>query len=174
MLDDDIATLGGSFLASLHFYISILIYMDHTGCCLWITGTGSRGEQLELTFQDKLKIAIGIAEGVRYMHEECPRGPVVHGELVPSNIFLRYDLRPLVKISKSKVNWGFQVYVSLFLNCGLICYISGFWQAKWLHLQKPLHITHNRFASYLQTKFSKFQLMMHGRSLHLEHCRSLL
>lgn len=84
--------------------------MDHTGCCLCITGTGSRGKQLELTFQDKLKIAIGIAEGIRYMHEECPRGPVVHGELVPSNIFLRYDLRPLVKISKPKVNWGFQVY----------------------------------------------------------------
>nr|XP_023907243.1 probable inactive receptor kinase At4g23740 [Quercus suber] len=72
-------------------------------------GTGSRGKQLELTFQDKLKIAIGIVEGVRYMHEECPRGPVVHGELVPSNIFLRYDLRLLVKISKSKVNWGFQI-----------------------------------------------------------------
>ncbi|XP_075642992.1 cold-responsive protein kinase 1-like isoform X2 [Castanea sativa] len=81
-----------------------------------ICRTGSRGKQLELTFQDKLKIAIGIAEGVRYMHEECPRGPVVHGELVPSNIFLRYDLRPL---------------------------ISGFGQAKWLHLRKPLHITHN-------------------------------
>ncbi|KAF3961231.1 hypothetical protein CMV_014129 [Castanea mollissima] len=89
-----------------------------------ICRAGSRGKQLELTFQDKLKIAIGIAEGVRYMHEECPRGPVVHGELVPSNIFLRYDLRPLVKISKPK--------------------IFGFGQAKWLHLRKPLHITHNR------------------------------
>ncbi|KAE8009440.1 hypothetical protein FH972_005877 [Carpinus fangiana] len=44
-------------------------------------------------------------------------GPVVHGELIPSNIFLRHDLRPL---------------------------ISGFGQARWLHLRQALHITHDR------------------------------
>lgn len=53
---------------------------------------------MELRFQDKLKIAIEIAQGVRYMHEECPAGPVVHGELIASNIFLRHDLRPQVKL----------------------------------------------------------------------------
>jgi serine/threonine protein kinase len=64
--------------------------------CLCIESTGSRGNQLEMRFQDKLKIAIEIAQGVRYMHEECPAGPVVHGELIPSNIFLSHDLRPVV------------------------------------------------------------------------------
>jgi serine/threonine protein kinase len=62
---------------------------------------GSRGNQLEMRFHDKLKIAIEIAQGVRYMHEECPAGPVVLGELIPSNIFLRHDLRPLVKLPYS-------------------------------------------------------------------------
>ncbi|GMY16969.1 receptor protein kinase-like protein ZAR1 [Fagus crenata] len=79
--------------------------------------TGCTGKQSELTFQKNIKLAIGIAEGIRYMHEECPRGPVVHGELMPSNIYLSNDFRPL---------------------------ISGFGKAKWLHLRKPLHITHNR------------------------------
>ncbi|GMP43814.1 hypothetical protein CsSME_00013029 [Camellia sinensis var. sinensis] len=33
----------------------------------------SKGKQwTKMTFQEKIKIAIGIGEGVRYMHEECP------------------------------------------------------------------------------------------------------
>jgi serine/threonine protein kinase len=67
------------------------MYREYTGCT---------GKQSELTFQKNIKV--GIAEGIRYMHEECPRGPVVHGELVPSNIYLSNDFRPLVKIPKPK------------------------------------------------------------------------
>ncbi|KAF5953210.1 hypothetical protein HYC85_011154 [Camellia sinensis] len=36
---------------------------------------------LDRFLHEKIKIAIGIGEGVRYMHEECPRGPVVHDDL---------------------------------------------------------------------------------------------
>ncbi|KAM0998459.1 hypothetical protein ACFX2I_008194 [Malus domestica] len=72
-------------------------------------GTCSVAKHLILTFQDRLKIAIEIARGVRYMHEECPQGPIVHGELLISNIFLQRDLRPL---------------------------ISGFGKATWLHLKQ--------------------------------------
>ncbi|KAJ7977604.1 exopolygalacturonase-like [Quillaja saponaria] len=68
----------------------------------------SKGKH-KLTFQEKMKIAMGVAQGVRYMHEECPRGPVVHRELHASNIFLRRDLHPL---------------------------ISGFGKAIWLHLRQ--------------------------------------
>ncbi|KAJ7973000.1 Tyrosine-protein kinase [Quillaja saponaria] len=68
---------------------------------------GFKGK-LVLTFQDKMKIAIGVARGVRYMHQECPRGPIVHGGLLASNILLRHDFHPL---------------------------ISGFGQAIWLHLR---------------------------------------
>ncbi|XP_022727862.1 uncharacterized protein LOC111283527 [Durio zibethinus] len=66
-------------------------------------------ERRELKFQARLKIAIGIAQGVRYMHEECRQGPVVHGELQPRNIFLRPDLQPM---------------------------ISGFGKARWLHYEQ--------------------------------------
>ncbi|PON65850.1 Tyrosine-protein kinase [Parasponia andersonii] len=70
---------------------------------------GLRGEEFNLTFQDKFRIAIGIAQGLRYMHEECPRGPVVHGKLSLSNVFIGDDLQPQ---------------------------ISGFGRATWLHLKQ--------------------------------------
>lgn len=57
---------------------------------------------MELKFQARLKIAKGIAHGVRYMHEECPQGPVVHGDLKACNIFLGRDLQPMVKYLKTK------------------------------------------------------------------------
>lgn len=61
---------------------------------------GERRENPQLAFEDNMKIAIGIAQGLQYMHEECPRGPVVHGNLRPCHIFLRDDLQPKVKRKK--------------------------------------------------------------------------
>lgn len=63
---------------------------------------GSRGKEVDLTFLDKMEIAIGIANGIRYMHEECPRGPIAHGDLKPHNIILGHDLKPQVKIQEKK------------------------------------------------------------------------
>ncbi|KAL8149095.1 hypothetical protein AgCh_006195 [Apium graveolens] len=57
---------------------------------------GARGKQWRLTFNDKLKIATGISQALNYMHEECPQGPVVHGDLKMSNIYLRSDLQPQI------------------------------------------------------------------------------
>lgn len=42
---------------------------------------------LEIGISIWTETAIEIARGVRYMHEECPQGPVVHGKLLISNIF---------------------------------------------------------------------------------------
>ncbi|KAG6703990.1 hypothetical protein I3842_07G114100 [Carya illinoinensis] len=67
--------------------------------------TGSGETQLELRFGDKLSMAIKIAEGIRYMHEECPGGPVVHGDLQPINILLTFNFRPLVKIIPNQKKW---------------------------------------------------------------------
>lgn len=43
-----------------------------------------------------MKIAIGIAQGLRYMHEQCPRGPIVHGDLRACNVLLGHNLEPQV------------------------------------------------------------------------------
>ncbi|KAJ4849115.1 hypothetical protein Tsubulata_027774, partial [Turnera subulata] len=52
--------------------------------------------QWKLEFEDKMKIALGTAKGLRYMHEECPRGPIVHGEVQPNNIFLSSGFEPMI------------------------------------------------------------------------------
>lgn len=85
--------------------------MGYIICCLCTTNTGSgETDQLTLTFEDKLNMAIKIAEVIRYLHEECPGGPVVHGDLQPINIFLTFNFRPLVKIPNQKCLFrGFNV-----------------------------------------------------------------
>ncbi|MEI4908323.1 hypothetical protein Q8G40_30025, partial [Klebsiella pneumoniae] len=55
-----------------------------------------------MKFQAKLDIAISIAQGLRYMHEECPQGPIVHGDLQPWKILLGRDLQPMVKSLQTK------------------------------------------------------------------------
>lgn len=57
---------------------------------------GVAGSLERLTCRQRMKIAIGIGQGLRYMHEECPGGPIVHGDLRPCNIFLGRNNQPLV------------------------------------------------------------------------------
>ncbi|XP_021281154.1 putative proline-rich receptor-like protein kinase PERK11 [Herrania umbratica] len=81
---------------------TILIFPLLQGVTLdrYTWGSGGR----ELKFQARLKIAMGIAHGVRYMHEECPQGPVVHGALKACNIFLGRDMQPKIS-SFGKATW---------------------------------------------------------------------
>ncbi|XP_039036750.1 uncharacterized protein LOC120173746 [Hibiscus syriacus] len=79
-------------------------------------------ERRELSFEARLKIAITIAQAVRYMHKDCPQWPVVHGELQPRNIFIRRDLQPM---------------------------ISGFGKAAWLHNEQLSFNSKNRYTSTL-------------------------
>ncbi|KAK6239409.1 hypothetical protein QUC31_004878 [Theobroma cacao] len=94
---------------------TILIFPLLQGVTLdrYIRGSG----RMELKFQARLKIAKGIAHGVRYMHEECPQGPVVHGDLKACNIFLGRDLQPM---------------------------ISGFGKATWLRFEQVSSNSKNR------------------------------
>ncbi|XP_057483976.1 putative cysteine-rich receptor-like protein kinase 33 [Actinidia eriantha] len=73
---------------------------------------GSKGRQVKLTFQEKIDTAIRIGQGVRYMHEECPRGPIVHRDLRPCNILMKADLEPLVKVPKSTMSCSIQMFGS--------------------------------------------------------------
>ena len=41
-------------------------------------------------------IAIGTAKGLRFLHEECRGGPIIHRDMRPSNILLTHDLVPMV------------------------------------------------------------------------------
>ncbi|CAN4092790.1 unnamed protein product [Withania somnifera] len=49
-----------------------------------------------LDWSSRLKIAVGTARGLRYLHEDCRVGCIVHRDLRPKNILLTHDFEPLV------------------------------------------------------------------------------
>ncbi|XP_062023779.1 probable serine/threonine-protein kinase PBL3 [Rosa rugosa] len=41
-------------------------------------------------------IALGTAKGLRFLHEECRGGPIIHRDMRPSNILLTHDYVPML------------------------------------------------------------------------------
>ncbi|KAK8581163.1 hypothetical protein V6N13_144204 [Hibiscus sabdariffa] len=55
---------------------------------------GHQRESLE--WPARQKIAVGAARGLRYLHEECRVGCIVHRDMRPNNILITHDFEPLV------------------------------------------------------------------------------
>ncbi|KAJ4898102.1 Protein kinase protein with adenine nucleotide alpha hydrolases-like domain [Raphanus sativus] len=55
---------------------------------------GRKRETLE--WAARQKIAVGAARGLRYLHEECRVGCIVHRDMRPNNILITHDNEPLV------------------------------------------------------------------------------
>ncbi|XAR48352.1 Non-specific serine/threonine protein kinase [Bertholletia excelsa] len=49
-----------------------------------------------MCWESRMKVAVGTARGLKYLHEDCRVGCVVHGDLKPTNILLTHDFEPLV------------------------------------------------------------------------------
>ncbi|PWA46817.1 hypothetical protein CTI12_AA505060 [Artemisia annua] len=49
-----------------------------------------------LEWSARLKIAVGAARGLRYLHEECRVGCIVHRDVRPNNILITHDFEPMV------------------------------------------------------------------------------
>ncbi|KAJ0031366.1 hypothetical protein Pint_13365 [Pistacia integerrima] len=49
-----------------------------------------------LEWSARRKIAVGAARGLRYLHEECRVGCIVHRDMRPNNILVTHDFEPLV------------------------------------------------------------------------------
>ncbi|KAH7443606.1 hypothetical protein KP509_02G042000 [Ceratopteris richardii] len=49
-----------------------------------------------LEWPSRQKIALGAARGLRYLHEECRVGCIVHRDMRPNNILLTHDFEPMV------------------------------------------------------------------------------
>lgn len=77
--------------------------------CLLKPSSFAGNEMPKLDWQARLKIAIGTAKGLRYLHEDCRVGCIIHKNLRPSNILLTHDFEPLVCAHK-------QVTVSLYIT----------------------------------------------------------
>ncbi|XP_064961089.1 inactive protein kinase SELMODRAFT_444075-like [Musa acuminata AAA Group] len=55
---------------------------------------GRHREPLE--WSARQKVAVGAARGLRYLHEECRVGCIVHRDMRPNNILITHDFEPLV------------------------------------------------------------------------------
>ncbi|MCO5584378.1 hypothetical protein L7F22_038304 [Adiantum nelumboides] len=49
-----------------------------------------------LEWVSRQKVAVGAARGLRYLHEECRVGCIVHRDMRPNNILLTHDYEPMV------------------------------------------------------------------------------
>ncbi|KAJ4841683.1 hypothetical protein Tsubulata_002083 [Turnera subulata] len=49
-----------------------------------------------LEWHQRHAIAIGIAKGLRFLHEECRGGPIIHRDMRPSNVLLTHDFVPML------------------------------------------------------------------------------
>ncbi|XP_077233180.1 proline-rich receptor-like protein kinase PERK5 isoform X2 [Tasmannia lanceolata] len=52
--------------------------------------------RVPLDWNARFKIAIGAARGLRYLHEDCRVGCIVHRDMRPNNILVTHDFEPLV------------------------------------------------------------------------------
>ncbi|XP_024923367.3 inactive protein kinase SELMODRAFT_444075 [Ziziphus jujuba] len=49
-----------------------------------------------MCWHNRMKVAIGAARGLRYLHEDCRVGCIVHRDFRPNNILLTHDFEPMV------------------------------------------------------------------------------
>ncbi|KAI4304229.1 hypothetical protein MLD38_039771 [Melastoma candidum] len=56
---------------------------------------GKEGNEV-MAWHNRMKVAKGAARGLRYLHEDCRVGCIVHRDFRPNNILLTHDYEPMV------------------------------------------------------------------------------
>lgn len=79
--------LGYSIKRGLHF---VLQYSSRGSLASVLHGSKDG-----LNWKMRFKIALGVAEGLSYLHEGCER-PIIHGDIKASNILLTSDYQPQI------------------------------------------------------------------------------
>ncbi|CAO2039466.1 unnamed protein product [Urochloa humidicola] len=79
----------------------IVAEMQHKLLCYEFLSNGSLDniifdQSLELDWQDRYKIVVGICDGLRYLHEGLDNTPIIHMDLKPSNILLDDMMEPKI------------------------------------------------------------------------------
>ncbi|KAK8958203.1 hypothetical protein KSP40_PGU021098 [Platanthera guangdongensis] len=95
------SALANGALASVRLSILTPFQWDND-----VTGeTGMFGRNREpLEWSARHKIAVGAARGLRYLHEECRVGCIVHRDMRPNNILITHDFEPLVEVETMAMN----------------------------------------------------------------------
>ncbi|CAH1435667.1 unnamed protein product [Lactuca virosa] len=53
-------------------------------------------EGVVMTWENRMKVACGAARALRYLHEDCRVGCIIHRDFRPNNILLTHDFKPMV------------------------------------------------------------------------------
>lgn len=98
-----------------------------------------------LDWHARVKIASGAARGLRYLHEDCRVGCIVHRDMRPNNILVTHDFEPLVLF----IHHGFSLtsfwYTVLSVSSQLIVKtLEGKWEPSFTLF--PLFIKFESFA----------------------------
>ncbi|KAJ0972435.1 hypothetical protein J5N97_020394 [Dioscorea zingiberensis] len=57
---------------------------------------GIHAKEEVMPWHQRQKVAVGAARGLRYLHEDCRVGCIIHRDLRPNNILLTHDFEPMV------------------------------------------------------------------------------
>lgn len=88
------------------------------------------GSRSQLDWHSRQKIAIGAARGLRYLHEDCRVGCIVHRDMRPHNILLTHDFEPMVAdfgLARWHSKWSTSVEEQVIGTSGYLApeYING-------------------------------------------------
>ncbi|XP_022138646.1 inactive protein kinase SELMODRAFT_444075-like isoform X2 [Momordica charantia] len=88
------------------------------------------GNGSQLDWHSRQKIAIGAARGLRYLHEDCRVGCIVHRDMRPHNILLTHDFEPLVAdfgLARWHSKWSTSIEEQVIGTSGYLApeYING-------------------------------------------------
>ncbi|KAL6652016.1 hypothetical protein ACP70R_010941 [Stipagrostis hirtigluma subsp. patula] len=89
---DNLVTLIGCCAEGSH---RILVYNYLENNSLAQTLLGSRYSNIRFNWRARVKIAVGVARGLAFLHEEI-RPPIIHRDIKASNILLDKDLTPKI------------------------------------------------------------------------------
>lgn len=89
---ENLVTLIGCCAEGSH---RILVYNYLENNSLAQTLLGSRGSNIRFDWRTRVKIAVGVARGIAFLHEEI-RPPIIHRDIKASNILLDKDLTPKI------------------------------------------------------------------------------
>lgn len=116
---------NGTLYEHLHCKFSfwfVLTYNDEIllSAFTWVINFNADGEGSQLSWTRRMRIIIGIAQGLKYLHTEL-EPPFTISELSSSAVYLTDDFSPKVFISSPHFLpfhvWAFNIFLMIILKC---------------------------------------------------------
>ncbi|MCO5567401.1 hypothetical protein L7F22_021091 [Adiantum nelumboides] len=76
--------------------ILVLEYMENGSLEDHLHNKANEFRSCKLTWEQRWHVAIAVAEGLVYLHEECPNSPIIHCDIKPSNILFDSQMQAYI------------------------------------------------------------------------------